>query len=81
MSRRLLPESYRTQDGPEGVRADIVVTDLHSGRLIGRTGVVILDALTFGWLVLLLSGIVMYGMGCGRNTNGAKGAGAPSKES
>src|SRR5262245_36103341 len=31
--RSILPESYRPQDGTYGVRADIFVADLHSGRL------------------------------------------------
>ncbi|GAC1638119.1 MAG: hypothetical protein NVS9B14_18460 [Candidatus Acidiferrum sp.] len=42
------------------MRADILVTDLHSGRLLGSTGTVVVDILTFGWLTLLLTGVVMY---------------------
>jgi uncharacterized iron-regulated membrane protein len=60
VSRSVLPSSYRPQDGDSGVRADIFVTDLHSGRLLGTTGTVLLDVLTFGWLALLLTGVVMY---------------------
>src|SRR6266436_417215 len=33
LTRRLLPSGYRPQDGGSGVRADIVVADLHSGRM------------------------------------------------
>ena len=60
VSRAMLPGNYRPQDGPEGVRADIVITDLHSGRILGPAGTVVLDLITLGWLVLLLSGLVMY---------------------
>lgn len=60
VSRVVLPKSYRPQDGDTGVRADIFVTDLHSGRLLGSTGTVVVDILTFGWLTLLLTGVVMY---------------------
>ncbi|HJZ64979.1 MAG TPA: hypothetical protein VKD70_11700 [Candidatus Acidoferrum sp.] len=60
ISRRILPSSYRPQDGQEGVRADIFVTDLHSGRLLGKFGTVLLDAITLAWMTLLLTGLVMY---------------------
>ncbi len=73
VNRRLLPANYRVQDGPEGVRADIVVTDLHSGRLFGRIGALVLDGITLGWLMLLATGVVMYAAGFRRN-----GAGPPA---
>lgn len=60
VSRAVLPKSYRPQDGDAGVRADIFVTDLHSGRLLGTAGTVALDVVTIGWLALLLTGVVMY---------------------
>jgi len=60
VSRSFLPGSYRPDDGPEGVRADIVVTDLHSGRLFGAAGLLILDLATILWAVLLLSGIFIF---------------------
>ncbi len=60
VSRRLLPSSYRLQDGDEGVRADIVVTDIHSGRILGTPGVLVLDAVTLAWLAMLITGLVMY---------------------
>lgn len=60
VSRAFLPKSYRPQDGDAGVRADIFVTDLHSGRLLGTAGTVVLDVVTVGWLALLLTGVVMY---------------------
>jgi len=60
ISRTFLPSSYRNTDGTEGVRADIVVTDLHSGRLFGPVGLVVVDVITFSWAVLLLSGIFMF---------------------
>jgi uncharacterized iron-regulated membrane protein len=60
VSRRILPSSYRPEDPGRGVRADIVVTDLHSGRLFGTVGTLILDALTLTWLVMLATGLTMY---------------------
>lgn len=60
ISRRILPSSYRPQDGQEGVRADIFVTDLHSGRLLGTPGTILLDAITLAWMTLLLTGLIMY---------------------
>ncbi len=59
ISRTLLPQAYRPQDGAE-VRADIVVTDLHSGRILGPVGKAILDVITIAWLISLLTGLVMY---------------------
>lgn len=69
VSRRWLPANYRPQDGSEGVRADIVITDLHSGRIIGTAGTVILDVVTMAWLVLLSTGVVMY---AAKGNNGRK---------
>ncbi|HSE48348.1 MAG TPA: hypothetical protein VLA96_03985 [Terriglobales bacterium] len=66
ISRAWLPENYRPLDGPE-VRADIVVTDVHSGRILGPNGALILDAATLGWAVLLVSGLWIYVFGRRRN--------------
>ena len=71
ISRRLLPAAYRPQDGDSGVRADIVITDLHSGRIIGTVGALILDAITVTWLVMLATGLVMYS----KRRNGRNGSG------
>lgn len=60
VSRRFLPSGYRPQDLGNGVRADIVVTDLHSGRIVGAAGVLLLDAITVAWLVMLATGLAMY---------------------
>ena len=60
VSRTILPSGYRPQDGGYGVRADIVITDLHSGRLFGTVGTLILDVITLAWLVILATGLVMY---------------------
>lgn len=60
VSRAILPRSYRPQDGENGVRADIFVTDLHSGRLLGTAGTLLLDGITLVWMTLLLTGLVMY---------------------
>ena len=59
-TRVLLPSAYRPQDGGSGVRADIVVADLHSGRLFGVAGALALDVITLAWLVMLGTGLVMY---------------------
>jgi hypothetical protein len=58
--RGVLPSTYRPQDGAYGVRADIFVADLHSGRLFGTAGALALDAITLAWLTLLTTGLVMY---------------------
>lgn len=60
VSRRILPNHYRQQDGNEGVRADIVIADMHSGRAFGVTGALFLDVITVIWLLLLGTGLVMY---------------------
>jgi hypothetical protein len=70
VSRRFLPNSYRSMDVDDGVRADIVVTDLHSGRLLGKRGTLILDTLTVAWLLLVISGVLMFAM---RRANGKNG--------
>jgi len=60
LTRKILPSWYRPQDGGSGVRADIVVADLHSGRLFGVAGALVLDIITLAWLVMLATGMVMY---------------------
>ena len=76
VARWALPSSYRPQDGPEGVRADIFVTDLHSGRVLGRAGTLLLDAITLAWMTLLLTGLVMYAgkLRAQQNANGREQA-------
>jgi len=69
VTRKLLPAAYRPQDGDSGVRADIVITDLHSGRMFGVVGTLVLDVVTLAWLVMLLTGLVMYTM---KRTRGAQ---------
>ena len=60
LTRKILPSWYRPQDIGSGVRADIVVADLHSGRMFGVAGALFLDAVTLVWLVMLATGVVMY---------------------
>ncbi len=60
ISRKILPPRYRPQDGGDGVRADIVIADLHSGRILGTTGALLLDAITLLWLTMLTTGLLMY---------------------
>jgi hypothetical protein len=59
ISRRFLPSSYRANDGNE-VRSDIVVTDIHSGRILGQSGLLIVDALTIAWFLLLGTGLIIF---------------------
>jgi hypothetical protein len=68
VTRKVLPAAYRPQDGDSGVRADIVITDLHSGRIFGLVGTLVLDVVTLAWLVMLLTGLVMYTMKRGRDS-------------
>jgi uncharacterized iron-regulated membrane protein len=58
VSRTWLPASYRPDDGPE-VRADIVVTDLHSGLIFGRVGAPILDFVALVWFISIATGVTM----------------------
>lgn len=58
LSRRYLPSAYRPQDG-DVTRLDIVITDLHSGRLFGPWGHWLPDVVTLFWVVAVLSGVGM----------------------
>src|SRR5262249_6256156 len=58
ISRTWLPASYRAEDGAE-VRADIVVTDLHSGLIFGKVGAPILDLVALVWFISIVTGITM----------------------
>lgn len=73
MSRKFLPSGYRTEDPGSAVRADIVITDLHSGRLLGTTGAFALDAVTLVWLVMLATGLIMYFSRSRSKGNGTNG--------
>ncbi len=70
VSRRFLPSGYRPHDDPTAVRSDIVLTDLHSGRVLGRPGVLLVDGLSLAWVALAITGVVMYGANSGRGGNG-----------
>ena len=58
ISRRCLPSNYRPLDGDE-TRLDIVITDLHSGRIFGITGRWLPDLVAGFWTVSILTGIGM----------------------
>jgi hypothetical protein len=60
VNKRVLPSFYRPDDPGRGVRADIVVADLHSGRLFGTAGALLLDAATLLWMIMLGTGLTMY---------------------
>jgi uncharacterized iron-regulated membrane protein len=60
VTRRILPSRYRPDDAGDSVRADIVVADLHSGRMYGAFGLLVLDLLTLAWMIMLLTGLIMY---------------------
>lgn len=61
VSRRFVPRSYRPNDGPGGVRSDIFVTDIHSGRIIGRMGALAVDMLTLARILMVISGAAIFG--------------------
>jgi hypothetical protein len=58
VSRRYLPSDYRPLDGEES-RLDIVITDLHSGRIFGVTGRWLPDVVAAFLAVSILSGVGM----------------------
>src|SRR3954463_5453924 len=58
VSRSWLPSGYRAQDGST-VRADIVVTDLHSGLIFGKVGAPVLDFVAAVWFISIVSGVSM----------------------
>lgn len=58
VSRRYLPSNYRPLDGEE-TRLDIVITDLHSGRVFGIAGRWLPDLVAGFWTVSILTGIGM----------------------
>ncbi len=80
VSRRLLPSSYRPQDGDSGVRADIVITDVHSGRILGIAGALVLDVITLAWLTMLATGLVMYSLKRGNGGNGSNAGNGGNKK-
>lgn len=57
VGRSWLPSGYRPADPDSAVRADIVLTDLHSGRLFGRYGTLLVDAMTVAWFLMIATGI------------------------
>ena len=56
VSRRWLPAGYRSNDPGPDVRADIVITDLHSGRLFGPHGPLAMDLAAAAWALMMASG-------------------------
>lgn len=56
VSRKWLPAGYRPQDPDTEIRADIVLTDLHSGRIFGARGPLLVDSAAAGWLLMMASG-------------------------
>jgi uncharacterized iron-regulated membrane protein len=58
VSRSWLPSGYRAQD-LTSVRADIVVTDLHSGLIFGKVGAPVLDFVAAVWFISIISGVSM----------------------
>ena len=61
VARTWLPKSYRPNDGA-AVRADIVVTDLHSGLIFGKVGAPMMDVVATVWLFSIVSGISMLAL-------------------
>lgn len=58
VSCNYLPSNYRPLDGEE-TRLDIVIADLHSGRIFGITGRWLPDLVAGFWTVSILTGIGM----------------------
>ena len=56
VTRKWLPSGYRPGDPDEEIRADIVLTDLHSGKLFGPKGPLVVDAAAAAWLFMMSSG-------------------------
>jgi uncharacterized iron-regulated membrane protein len=56
VSRRWLPAGYRPDDPDSEIRADIVITDLHSGKIFGSNGGLIVDSAAIAWLLMMASG-------------------------
>ena len=56
VSRKWLPAGYRTQDPDTEIRADIVVTDLHSGRMFGAAGRLAVDLAAAGFVLMIATG-------------------------
>lgn len=59
ISRAWLPGGYRAGDPGSEIRADIVITDLHSGKLFGPKGPLVVDAAAGGLLLMIASGYIM----------------------
>lgn len=59
VSRQWLPPGYRPQDPDDRVRADIVLTDLHSGRLLGPRGPLLVDGVALAWVAMMGSGYAL----------------------
>ena len=75
VSRKWLPAGYRPLDPGTEVRADIVITDLHSGRIFGGYGIALIDGSTVAWLFMIASGYAMQilmRLRSGTNTTGAE---------
>ena len=69
VSRHYLPSNYRPLDGEE-TRLDIVITDLHSGRIFGIAGRWLPDLVAGFWTISILTGIGMVLWGKVRRGNG-----------
>lgn len=64
IGRTWLPADYRPDDPDGGVRADIVITDLHSGRIFGPNGRFFIDIAVAAWMLLLASGYGVKLLNC-----------------
>src|SRR5262249_5673399 len=69
VSRRWLPAGYRPQDPDSEIRPDIVLTDLHSGRLFGPRGPLVVDGAAVAWILMMCSGYAVQLASRYRNGN------------
>ncbi len=71
VSRRWLPAAYRPGDPDNEIRADIVITDLHSGKIFGSRGPIMVDAAVLAWFVMLATGYGIFLVSRRRNRHTA----------
>lgn len=77
ISDRYLPSYYRADVRTGATRLNIIITDLHSGRIFGSSGHLIGDVVALLIVVSIFSGFVSYrskkklGSSAGRRENGS----------
>ena len=57
-----------------------MITDVHSGRIFGTVGALVLDVITLAWLMMLATGLVMYSLKRGNGGSGSNGGNGGKKK-